>query len=120
MDNSLGPIPADLLAKQQRFAVMVSLLIQEATRQGYGLTVGDAYRDPRTNGGQGVRLGYSAAKSAHKWRLAIDFALFRGGKYLTSTADYKPIGDFWEALGGTWGGRWCDGNHFSLTHQGIA
>ena len=120
MDNSKPKQTDGLREKQTKFAVMVSHLIQEAVRQGYEVTLGDAYRDPRAHGAQGARVGYSKAKSAHKWRLAIDLALFRDGRYLTNTDDYKPLGDFWESLGGTWGGHWCDGNHFSVSHQGIA
>ena len=120
MDKSTAKQPDGLLKKQQKFAIMVSHLIQEAVRQGYGVTLGDAYRDPRTHGAQGIRVGYSNAKSAHKWRLAIDLALFRDGRYLTETDQYQPLGDFWTAIGGTWGGRWGDGNHFSVTHQGIS
>jgi hypothetical protein len=32
---------------------------------------------------------------------------------------YKPLGIKWELLGGTWGGRFNDGNHFSLAHNNI-
>lgn len=120
MDNFKPDKTDGLLEKQAKFAVMVSHLIQEAVRLGYTVTLGDAYRDARVHGGQGIKSGYSAAKSAHKWRLAIDLALFRDGRYLTETDQYQPLGDFWKALGGTWGGAWGDGNHFSVTHQGIS
>lgn len=120
MDNSSLSKPPSLVEKQARFAQMVALLIQEAERLGYMVTFGDAYRDPRAHGAQGIKIGYSAARSAHKFRLAVDLALFRGGVYLRATADYEPLAGFWRALGGTWGGDWGDGNHFSLEHQGIA
>jgi hypothetical protein len=87
---------------------MVGNLIAWALEQGYELTFGDAFRDPRAT------FPYGSEKSFHKKRLAIDFNLFKDGKYLTSTDDHLPLGEYWESLGGSWGGRWGDGNHYSL------
>lgn len=98
--------------------MMVSLLIQYAYEQGYEMTLGDAYRDPRVHGAVGSKESYSSSQSLHKSRLAIDLNLFRDGKYLTSTEDHRPLGEFWESIGGTWGGRFNDGNHYSMEHQG--
>lgn len=97
---------------------MVARLIQFAYSNGYEMTIGDGYRDPRLHGALGVKIGYGAANSCHKIRLALDLNLFRDGKYLTSTEDYRPLGEFWESIGGTWGGRFADGNHFSISHDG--
>jgi hypothetical protein len=82
---------------------MVSLLIQYATQKGYELTFGDAY----------AKTGHKV-NSFHYSRLAIDLNLFRDGKYLTDTQDHEPLGLFWESIGGTWGGRFNDGNHYSF------
>jgi hypothetical protein len=103
---------------QRKLPPMVAKLIEYAYAQGYELTLGDAYRDPRVHGEHGVKLGYGAAYSNHKQRLAIDLNLFRDGQYLTQTEDYTPLGLFWESIGGVWGGRFRDGNHFSLEYQG--
>ena len=105
--------------KQRHFTRLVGLLIEFAYQQGFELTVGDAYRDPRLHGEVGVKKGYGHSKSAHKQRLAIDLNLFKDGKYLDSTEAHKPLGEYWESLGGTWGGRFADGNHYSLEHGGI-
>lgn len=107
-----------LLQKQQEFVLMISQLIQFAYQNNYRLTFGDAYRDPRLHGEVGVKKSYSSAKSNHKIRLAVDFNLFKDGKYLTATEDYTKLGEYWESLGGSWGGRFRDGNHFSLEHEG--
>ena len=104
--------------KQREFLPMVARLIVFAYANEYELTLGDGYRDPRQHGAVGEKKGYGAANSCHKLRLAIDLNLFRDGKYLTSTEDYRPLGEFWESIGGTWGGRFADGNHFSLEHDG--
>ena len=108
-----------LRQKQSRFTRMIGKLIEFATANGYELTFGDAYRDPRVHGDFGERKSYSHPKSLHKMRLAIDFNLFRQGQYLTSTHDYLPLGEYWESIGGSWGGRFNDGNHFSLEHEGM-
>lgn len=104
--------------KQRRFTKMVAKLIDFAYANGYELTFGDAYRDPRLHGDMGVKKGYGHSKSNHKIRLAVDFNLFKDGKFLTSSEDHKPLGEYWESIGGTWGGRFNDGNHYSLEHNG--
>lgn len=106
--------------KQRMMAPMIAELIQFAYDNGYEITFGDAYRDPRVHGAVGVKKSYSSANSVHKDRLAIDLNLFKGGKYLTRTEDHQELGEFWESIGGTWGGRFStpDGNHYSIEHNG--
>lgn len=104
--------------KQRKFTRMIADLIIFAYERGYELTLGDAYRDPRVHGPVGTKKSYSSGNSLHKERLAIDFNLFKDGKYLTQTEDHRELGEYWESLGGTWGGRFNDGNHYSLEHGG--
>ena len=96
-----------LRQKQSKFARMVALLIQFAYQQGYELTFGDAW----ANSGH-------KKDSNHYIRLAIDLNLFRNGRYLRSTKAHLPLGEFWESIGGAWGGRFDDGNHYALEHRG--
>ena len=98
---------------------MVALLISKAHDMGFEVTLGDAYRDPRVFGHIGVRQGYGESRSAHKHRLAIDLNLFKDGKFLADTEGHRPLGEWWEDQGGTWGGRFNDGNHYSLEHESI-
>lgn len=105
-------------SKQRRFVRMVADLIIWAYDNGYELTFGDAYRDPRLHGEVGVKKGYGSPTSCHKSRLAIDLNLFKNGVFLQSTEDHRPLGEKWESMGGTWGGRFNDGNHYSIEHQG--
>lgn len=105
--------------KQRKFTSMIAKLITFAYANGYELTFGDAFRDPRVHGDLGTKLGYGAAKSVHKLRLAVDFNLFKDGKLLQTTPDHKQLGEYWESLGGAWGGRFEDGNHYSLEHDGL-
>ena len=92
-----------LRQQQSKFAKMVSHLIAYAYWMGYEITLGDAWAK------SGHRDG-----SFHYKRLAIDLNLFKDGIYLRNTEDHKPLGIFWEQMGGSWGGRWEDGNHYSL------
>lgn len=103
-----------LREQQSKFAVMVAKLILHATEMGYQVTLGDAYRDPRLHGEPGIKKGYGTANSFHKKRLAIDLNLFKDGKFLDGTEAHRPLGKWWESQGGTWGGRFRDGNHYSL------
>lgn len=103
-----------LREKQSKFVLMVAELIQHAHALGYELTFGDAYRDPRVHGAFGTKQSYGAANSFHKLRLAIDLNLFRDGKFLEGTESHRQLGEWWESKGGTWGGRFNDGNHYSF------
>lgn len=105
--------------KQRRFARMVARLIDKATELGYEITLGDAYRDPRAFGVMGKSISYGKANSAHKLRLAIDLNLFKDGKFLSDTENHRQLGEWWESVGGSWGGRFQDGNHYSLEHDWV-
>jgi len=58
-------------------------------------------------------------QSLHYKGLAKDILLFDHTGYLTETNAYLFAGEFWEFIGGTWGGRFDDGTHFSLAHAGM-
>ena len=106
-----------LRQKQSKFARMVAALIQHATEIGYEVTLGEAWRSPEECTRQAA-AGRGTENSLHRDRLAIDLNLFRDGVYLRSADSHRPLGEFWETLGGTWGGRFGDGNHYSLEHAG--
>lgn len=101
-----------LREKQSKFAKMTVLLFGYIDLLGYEWTYGDTYRDPR--------CPYGADTSLHRSRLAIDVNLFIDGQWQQSSEAYEMLGEFWEMLGGSWGGRFSspDGNHFSLEHEG--
>lgn len=106
--------------KQRAFAKLVARLLDKAHELGYEVTLGDAYRDPRLHGAFGEKKGYGRSRSCHKLRLAIDLNLFKDGKYLVSTEDHRPLGEWWEKQHdlARWGGRFQDGNHYSFEHEG--
>lgn len=108
-----------LFEKQSTFVSLVGMLIQEANRRGYQLTFGEALRTPE-QAALNAKKGIGIKNSLHLIKLAIDLNLFKDGKYLTQTEDYEPLGLYWEGLHplSRWGGRFGDGNHFSLEHEG--
>ena len=92
-----------LRVQQSEFMLALGHLILYAYSIGYELTGGDlwALRGHKEN-------------SKHYKRLAIDLNLFKEGEYLTDTEAHRPLGEYWEKLGGIWGGRFTnpDGNHY--------
>lgn len=46
--------------------------------------------------------------SPHLELRATDLVLFRGGKCMCEGEAFRPLGEFWESLGGKWGGRFHD------------
>lgn len=112
---------SELLEKQFKFSRMEIVLRQKAFDLGFEVALGDFFRDHRTNGKVGEAKGYGHPRSCHKLKLAADYNLFKNGKYLTTFEDHLPLGEFWESIGGTWGGRFKkpDPNHYSLEHEGM-
>lgn len=95
-----------LRQKQSRFAEMISHLIAYAIRMGYEVTFCPEHENHIKN-------------SLHYIGLAKDINLFKDGEYLLKTSDHLFLGEEWERMGGTWGGRFNDGNHYSMEHNGI-
>lgn len=102
-----------LREKQSRFALMYAQLVLFAASEGYEVTHGHTFRCEACPVGK--------ANSNHKLKLAGDLNLFKGGKWLNRTEDHAELGEFWEGLAtdARWGGRWGDGNHYSLEHGGV-
>ena len=97
--------------KQELFAFMLTILLIEIHGKGYSVRLGAAHvcDDCKRH----------HRNSLHKLKLAQDINLFKDGTYLTKTSDHLYFGEYWEGLGGSWGGRFSDGNHYSLAHNGM-
>lgn len=112
------------LGQQQRiFTQNIGKLIDFAYAQGWELTFGDAYRDPRL-AQLNAQQGKGIANSLHSQRLAVDFNLFKDGQYLPKSEDYAQLGAYWKTLdpANCWGGDFKpvpDGNHFSSSYGGV-
>ena len=105
--------------KQRIFVRNIAKLIEWAYENGYELTFGDAYRDPRLHGVLGEKRGYGHAKSCHKIRLAVDLNLFKDGAFISDGAAHAPLHDYWDTLGGA-PRIPGDMNHYSMTHDGMS
>lgn len=108
--------------KQKLFPRLISKLIEYVYSNGYELTFGEAWRSPET-AALYAKQKKGIKNSLHIDRIAFDILLFKNGKYLTDSKDYEWLGKYWESLGGIlfetcWGGRFGDGNHFSIMHDG--
>ena len=98
-----------LSRKQRDFTAALTKLLVWAHKQGYEFSLGDAF----------AKIGHIDG-SFHYQKLAIDLNLFIDDKYQTTTEAHRPIGEKWESMHElcAWGGRFNDGNHYSLEHNG--
>lgn len=98
-----------LRKKQERFALMFMGLAMKIFSEGDTFTHGETYDDD----GKG-----HIKNSAHYKKLAGDVNLFVGGVWQTTTEAHEKYGLWWERFGGSWGGRFGDGNHYSIKDSG--
>ena len=103
--------PSSLGKAQERFGYMVTLLLVYAHALGYRVRIDHAKRC------NDCKTGHP--RSLHKSKLAIDIDLVLDGELLTDSAQYSTVGEYWESLGGAWGGRFGDGRHFSHPWGGM-
>lgn len=111
-----------LSEKQKKFTLLIARLILWSYSKGYELTFGEAYRTPE-QAALNAKSGKGISNSLHIQRLAVDMNLFVKGEYKSNSSDYKPLGDYWKTLDPEccWGGDFSkpDGNHFSITFNGV-
>lgn len=101
----------ELREKRTKFTAGLSRLIKFIEAEGYQCAIAP-------NGETHMK------GSLHYSGLAADFAIYKDGKYLNKTEDYKFAGEFWKTIDPAfrWGGDFMlpDGNHFSIAYQGKA
>ena len=98
--------------KQELFSRLIPRLYDKAFELGFEIRTGHFMR---------CQDCYTGSKTSnHKLKSAVDLHLFKNGDYMTSTADHKELGEWWESQHElcSWGGRFNDGNHYSLEHGG--
>lgn len=108
---------------QEEFCQSAAKLIQQAAVMGYTVTFGEAFRTPE-QALLNAQHGTGIVHSLHTLRLAIDLNFFKAGAYVSDGSHLEDIGAWWESLGPRycWGGRFThlpDGNHFSLSPDGV-
>jgi len=98
---------SELFNKRAKFTVFLSKLIDKMLVKGFTPLIGK----------DGLK---HMKNSLHYEGLAVDIDLFKNGVYLDKTEDHKQFGEFWEGLDKdcSWGGRFCDGNHYSIQYGG--
>lgn len=106
--------------KQRYFAGLVANLLIYIYSRGYEVSLDWCYRPPEI-AEYYTKIGVGIRSSLHTLKLAIDLNLFKDGIWLRNTEDHKIFGEYWEALNPLcrWGGRFGDGNHYSLEHDGV-
>lgn len=97
--------------EQERFSEMMCSLYTYILSKGY------AIRSKHLLRCDDCKVGHK--NSLHKMSLAIDIVLSKDGKIFTDTESYTFAGEYWESIGGSWGGRFNDGGHFSKAYQGM-
>ena len=101
--------------KQELFARLECQLRMRVLLAGYDIRLGHVYRSRE----EAIKFGKE--NSVHRKKIAIDYNLFKHGTFLTTTAAHRPFGEWWEQQHPLcrWGGRFGDGNHYSLEHNGV-
>jgi hypothetical protein len=105
--------------KQELFAFLLPRLLDQAHALGFRVRMGECWRPPETAAAYAAQ-GKGIAQSVHSDKLAVDLNLFRDGQFLQDSDSHRPLGEWWETLHPLcrWGGRFGDGNHYSLEHEG--
>ena len=103
----------ELFLAQLSFAKALPLLLDKISNtDGVLHTMGQSGRC------RDCKIGHP--NSLHKKGLAQDINLFtEDGIYIQTTDAHEKFGIFWESLGGAWGGRFSDGNHYSWPYKGM-
>lgn len=114
MKESLSQKQARFMYTFARFVTWIEEV--HGKKNGYIITSGDSYRDPRVHGQMGVKMGYGHRNSAHKLRLAVDINCIKNNAL---TAEfYSEMHDQWDKMGGAERIP-HDLNHFSFEHNGM-
>lgn len=119
----IPPNSLKLGEKQRVFCFNVHLLIEFVYKAGYQMTFGEAFRT-QEQAALNAKSGAGISNSLHTKRLAVDMNLFKDGEWLQDSESHKQFGIFWLTLHplNRWGGNFKkpDGNHYSMTHEGVS
>lgn len=94
-----------LSLRQCAFTHALAKLILRAEELGYAIKIQELNRTIEQQQAY-VAGGLSKTMdSRHLDKLAADLVLFKGGVPIMSGEAFRPLGEYWETLGGRWGGR---------------
>ena len=103
--------------RQHAFSHAIAELLYWMKQRGYQWSMRDCWRSTDTLACShcGNELTYQGLlvynkrsktlKSAHTDGCALDLILWQNGQPVYDGDAYRPLGEYWEGLGGTWGGR---------------
>jgi hypothetical protein len=98
--------------KQAVFAGMLGKLLCKAEELGRPVFILELYRSIETQKGYVARGVSKTMNSKHLSGLAVDLCFIEDvkddGKMNFKADEYRELGEFWESLGGRWGGRFGD------------
>lgn len=101
-----------LREKQTRFAAMLGRLLVKTIDLGTSVFILEMYRSIETQRVYVARGVSKTLNSKHLEGLAVDLVFLKDlqddGKINYSPEKYRPLGEFWESIGGRWGGRFGD------------
>ena len=99
---------------------LLAYAIMEGEKRGVEVVVSYTYRSPEEQRRMVAKGASMTMNSLHCQKLAVDLILFRGNQPLWNTSEYLWLGEYWESIGGVWGGRWkkpVDGGHFQYAGE---
>ena len=94
-----------LQKRQCDFTLAFSKLVTKAICLGYEVKVAEWNRLLVTQKDYVARGVSWTLDSRHLDNLAVDMYLFKDGVIALGGPLYRPLGEYWESLGGRWGGR---------------
>lgn len=118
MNNAGYEVAIDEVKRTREQAALNTLSIE--TRKRVAKILADAgYHGLADAIGSSTSRG--VLRSTHIHGLAADLQIYRNGVWLNKTEDHAPFGAYWETLAPDcrWGGRFNDGNHYSIEHEGV-
>ena len=111
--------------KQRLFGRLLPRLLDKAQElHPGGVVVGEVERS-NAAAKWNAEHGKGISNSLHLIRLAVDIHLFddvdEEWHYLPTNESHRTLGEWWEQQHELcrWGGRFGDGNHYSLEHEGV-
>lgn len=116
--------------REQRclFTLLTAKLIIWANEQGYELSYEETKRS-QAQANANAAAGVGISNSLHLAGLAVDFNLYIGGVWQTSSEAHARLGAYWKSLHplNRWGGDFKDasgrpkpdGNHYSSERGGV-
>ncbi len=93
-----------LTERQCQFTKALGYLIAQASAQGFGIKIVELNRLLETQKLYVLKGVSKTMDSRHLDNLAVDIILYKDGVLVPYGEAYRPLGVYWESIGGRWGG----------------